>query len=133
MFDTGKMSIRWLPFEYMLESLSYIQLFQDLKPGQIAQLDPLFEHLTFEPNATLFTQGRPASYLYILLKGKAAITYKPYDGPSITITHLQMGDLFGWSAVVGSKQYTSSSTSLTSVEVARVLTTKYSAIRPQQS
>lgn len=111
-----------LLFGYMLETLNYIQLFQDLKPGQIAQLDPLFERLTFAPNTTLFAQDQPANYLYILLKGKAAITYKPYDGPSITITHLQTGAVFGWSAVVGSKQYTSSSCSLTDVEVARVLT-----------
>lgn len=64
---------------------------------------------------------RPAKYLYILLKGNAVITYKPYDGPAITLTRLQPGDVFGWSAVVGSAQYTSGSISVSHVEVARVL------------
>ncbi|MBL8078602.1 MAG: cyclic nucleotide-binding domain-containing protein [Anaerolineales bacterium] len=105
----------------MLETLNYIRLFQDLKPDQVVQLDPLFERLNFTVNETLFAQGEPAKYLYILLKGNAVITYKPYDGPAITLTRLQPGDVFGWSAVVGSAQYTSGSISVSHVEVARVL------------
>jgi CRP/FNR family transcriptional regulator len=107
----------------MLETLNYIPLFQDLKPDQIKQLDPLFTRLSFAPDTVLFSQDQPADYLYILLKGTVAINYKPYDGPSIVITHLQPGGVFGWSSVVGSKQYTSSSVTVSSVEVARVLAT----------
>ena len=105
----------------MLETLNYIRLFQDLKPDQVVQLDPLFEQLNFAVNETLFAQGEPAKHLYVLLKGNAVITYKPYDGPAITLTRLQPGDVFGWSAVVGSAQYTSGSISVSHVEVARVL------------
>ncbi len=105
----------------MLETLNYIRLFQDLKPDQVILLDPLFERLNFTVNETLFAQDEPAKYLYILLKGNAVITYKPYDGPAITLTRLQPGDVFGWSAVVGSAQYTSGSISVSHVEVARVL------------
>lgn len=105
----------------MLETLNYIRLFQDLKPDQVVLLDPLFERLNFTVNETLFAQDEPAKYLYILLKGNAVITYKPYDGPAITLTRLQPGDVFGWSAVVGSAQYTSGSISVSHVEVARVL------------
>lgn len=107
----------------MLETLNYIRLFQDLKPDQIVQLDPLFERLNFAVNETLFVQDEPAKYLYVLLKGNAIIIYKPYDGPAITLTRLQPGDVFGWSAVVGSEQYTSGSISVSQVEVARVLAT----------
>ena len=112
-----------LVFGYMLETLNHIPLFQDLEVGQIRKLEPLFEHLSYQPNSIIFTQDQGANYLYVLLKGVIAITYKPYDGPSITITHLQTGDIFGWSAVVGSKQYTSSSNSTSEVEVVRVLAT----------
>ena len=108
----------------MIETLNHLPLFRDIEPERIAQLDPLFKHLTYEPNSVIFAQDQPANYLYVLLKGTVAITYKPYDGPSIIITRLQNGgDVFGWSAVVGSKQYTSSSNSVAEVEVVRVLAT----------
>lgn len=110
-----------LIFDYMLETLNHIPLFRDLEIDQIKKLEPLFERLSYQPNSIVFAQDQEANYLYVLLKGVIAITYKPYDGPSITITHLQSGDIFGWSAVVGSKQYTSSSNSTSDVEVVRVL------------
>ena len=49
-----------------------------------------------------------------------AIRYKPYDGPAIILTHLKDGDVFGWSAVVGSPYYTSSIISETQVEAIRI-------------
>jgi CRP-like cAMP-binding protein len=99
----------------MLESLPYIPLFQDLGPAQIAILKPLFELYACPPESTIFEQGEPASYLYLLLNGEVVIHYKPYDGPPITITRLREGDVFGWSAVIGNAKYTSSIISETQV------------------
>jgi CRP-like cAMP-binding protein len=68
----------------------------------------------------ILKQGDPATYLYLLIKGNVAIHYKPYDGPAIILTRLRDGDVFGWSAVVGSRCYTSSIISETEVEAIRV-------------
>ena len=59
-------------------------------------------------------------YLYLLTKGEVAIRYKPYDGPTIILTRLHIGDVFGWSAVVGSPHYTSSIISESEVEAIRI-------------
>jgi CRP/FNR family transcriptional regulator, cyclic AMP receptor protein len=104
----------------MIESLPYIPLFQDLDPAQIALLKPLFEQYTCPANTVIFEQDTPATYLYLLIKGEVAIRYKPYDGPTITLTRLRVGDVFGWSAVVGSPHYTSSIISETEVEAIRI-------------
>jgi CRP/FNR family cyclic AMP-dependent transcriptional regulator len=104
----------------MIESLPYIPLFQGLDPAQIALLKPLFEQYTCPANTVVFEQDAPATYLYLLIKGEVAIRYKPYDGPTITLTHLRVGDVFGWSAVVGSPHYTSSIISETEVEAIRI-------------
>ena len=91
----------------MLETLPSIPLFQDLEPEQLALLKPLFEYHTCPADTVVFEQGDPAAYLYLILRGTVAIHYKPYDGQAITLTHLHAGDVFGWSAVVGSPAYTS--------------------------
>jgi CRP-like cAMP-binding protein len=65
-------------------------------------------------------QGQPAEYLYFILAGKVQVNYKPYDGPSITVTHIEKDGLFGWSAVVGSQTYTSSVTVIEELETYRI-------------
>ena len=104
----------------MLDSLPSIPLFQDLEPAQIGLIKPLFEEFTCAPGTAIFEQGDPASHLYLLLKGGVTIEYKPYDGPSITLTRLRAGDVFGWSAVIGSPNYTSSLVSETQIECVRI-------------
>jgi CRP/FNR family transcriptional regulator, cyclic AMP receptor protein len=104
----------------MIESLPYIPLFQDLDPAQIALLKPLFEQFTCPADTVIFEQGSPAIYLYLLIKGEVEIRYKPYDGPTITLTRLKDGDVFGWSAVVGSPHYTSSIISESQIEAIRI-------------
>jgi len=104
----------------MIESLPYIPLFQDIDPAQIALLKPLFEQFTCPADTVIFDQGAPATYLYLLMKGGVEIRYKPYDGPTITLTRLREGDVFGWSAVVGSPYYTSSIISETEIEAIRI-------------
>ena len=100
--------------------MPYIPLFQDLDPAQIDLLKPLLEEFTCPVDTMIFEQGCPAVYLYLLIKGEVAIRYKPYDGPAITLTHLREGDVFGWSAVVGSLYYTSSIISESEIEAIRI-------------
>jgi len=93
---------------------------KDLTREQNDLLLPLFEPFTVPLGTVIFKQGDEAAYLYIILQGKVAILYKPYDGPQITITHLHEGDIFGWSSVVGSETYTSDAQSTTKLETLRI-------------
>ncbi|MBI5963443.1 MAG: cyclic nucleotide-binding domain-containing protein [Chloroflexi bacterium] len=104
----------------MLESFTRIPLFQNLEPAQTALLRPLFENYSCPAKTLIFKQGAPAVHLYLILKGSVQIQYKPYDGPPIMITHLSAGDVFGWSAVIGSPHYTSSIFSIADVKAIRV-------------
>jgi CRP/FNR family transcriptional regulator, cyclic AMP receptor protein len=104
----------------MLEILPCIPLFQELKPAQIDLLKLLFEQFACPTDTIIIEQGAPAIYLYLLIKGEVAIRYKPYDGSPIILTRLREGDVFGWSAVVGSSHYTSSIVSETKIEAIRI-------------
>jgi CRP-like cAMP-binding protein len=104
----------------MLESFTRIPFFQNLEPAQTALIRTLFENFSCPPDTLIFKQGAPAVHLYLILTGTILIQYKPYDGPPITITRLSAGDVFGWSAVIGSPHYTSSIVSVSDVKAIRI-------------
>jgi len=106
--------------------LTHLTLFQQLKESYMDLLEPLFEYYSCNAGATVLQQGMPADYLYLVTSGKAEVFYKPYDGIPITVTHVEKGGLFGWSAVVGSEKYTSSAVAIEALEAKRI---KGSALR----
>lgn len=95
--------------------------FRDMNEEYIHLIQPLFERYTCHSGETVFRQGQPADYLYLVLDGKAQVTYKPYDGTQITVAHVEKDGLFGWSAVLGSQTYTSSVTAIEDLDTFRIL------------
>jgi CRP/FNR family transcriptional regulator, cyclic AMP receptor protein len=83
-------------------------------------LRPLFKELSFQAGTVIFQQGEPAEFLYLVTTGIVDMSFKPYDGLPMTISHVGKGGLFGWSAVVGSEKYTSSAIAIEAVNVFRV-------------
>ena len=104
----------------MLDSLPGIPLFENLNTEQSSMLMSVFEKFSCSPGTVIFEQGDQARYLYLILKGKAIISYKPYDGPRFVISRLKDGDVFGWTAVVGGSKYSSSVVSETDLESIRI-------------
>ena len=95
-------------------------MFEDLNETMISLLTPLFEVFSCQPGSIIFQQGDRAEYLYLVLDGKVDVSFKPYDGNLMTISHIDKGGLFGWSAVVGSDTYTSTALAIESVKAFRI-------------
>ena len=100
--------------------MNRVTIFKELDADQLKLLKPLFEKFSCAPGTVIFQQGERAEFLYLLIHGKVGISFKPYDGMPITVTHVGKDGLFGWSAVVGSKKYTSSAVAIEAVEAVRV-------------
>lgn len=100
--------------------MNRVAIFQTLSENQITLLRPLFEPFSCRVGTVILEQGAPADSLYLLLTGTVEIFFKPYDGSRITVSHVEKGDLFGWSAVIGSEKYTSSAIAIEDVEAFRV-------------
>jgi CRP/FNR family transcriptional regulator, cyclic AMP receptor protein len=92
----------------------------DLSRGQLELLTPLFEEIRAPADSQIFRRGDQATHLYLIRRGTATVRYKPYDGPTITLTHLHAGDVFGWSAVAGGRRYASEVVSETDLEALRI-------------
>jgi len=95
-------------------------IFKGLDEAQVELLRPLFEAFSCQAGTVIFQQDKPAEFLYLVISGKVDMSFKPYDGIPITVSHVDKGGLFGWSAVVGREQYTSTAVAIEAVEAFRV-------------
>jgi CRP-like cAMP-binding protein len=100
--------------------LDEIAIFKNMNENHMNLLQRLFERYSFRSGTVVVQQGEPAEYFYLVISGKAQVSFKPYDGTPITVSHVGKDDLFGWSAVVGSKTYTSSVTAIDDLETYRI-------------
>ena len=87
------------------ESLAF---FSDLDRADLEVLSPCFDSAMYVAGTTIFEQGDKADRLHLVASGEVSIRYKPDDGPVMTVTRVQPGSVFGWSAAAGNARYTSS-------------------------
>lgn len=90
------------------DELARFLLFRGLTPTQQADLAPWFSPSTFAKGETIFAQGQPAEWVYILEEGMVALQFLPEDGERLAIATLHLESVFGWSAILGRPYYTSS-------------------------
>lgn len=97
-----------------------VAIFQDLSEEQISFLRPNFTALTIVPDTVIFEQGAPAEYFYIVVEGEVLISFKPDDGPRMSVGCIRAGGVFGWSAAIGSRSYTSAAITVHSTTLLRI-------------
>ncbi len=102
------------------ERLETLSFFTGLSAADLRLLAPYFAPHVFAANTTIFEQGDRADYLYLVVSGDVIISYKPDDGPIMTVTHVQPGGIFGWSAAMGNPSYTSAASCGVDSEVVRI-------------
>jgi CRP-like cAMP-binding protein len=94
-------------------NLAQFPLFQGLKNEDLQIIAPLVTQREFQRGALVFEQNSPAKYFYVMISGEVEITFKPYDGPAMTVARVAPGGVFGWSAAMGHETYTSSAVCMT--------------------
>ncbi len=90
-----------------LEKYASLAFFKGLSAADLRALAPYFKSLRFVAGTTIFEQGERAESVYLVSSGEVLIRYKPMDGPPMTVTRVQPGGIFGWSAAMGNQTYTS--------------------------
>jgi CRP-like cAMP-binding protein len=95
-----------------MDALKSSSLFSGFSDTQLQALARLFEREHLQAGVTVFAQDDPADRLYVLLSGRVAIRFKPHDGEILTVTEIATGGVFGWSAALGRRSYTSSAVCL---------------------
>jgi len=88
------------------QELSQVPIFRGLDEMQLDFLDPFVNLCCYTKGQVIFDQGQAATFMYILRQGEVIIQYKPYDAPLLTVTRIEPGGVFGWSAALGRVEYT---------------------------
>ena len=99
------------------QELAALPLFKSFKLYQIQLIKPFMEFCSFPANMVIFHQGDRADNFYILTSGEIALHFKPYDGPSLVITKIASGDVFGWSAALGRTKYSATAIATSDIKV----------------
>jgi CRP/FNR family cyclic AMP-dependent transcriptional regulator len=95
-----------------IDALKGCVLFTGFSDTQLSALAELSEGEQLQSGQIIFAQDDPAERLYVLLSGRVAIRFKPHDGETLTVTEIRQGGVFGWSAALGRRSYTSSAVCL---------------------
>jgi CRP-like cAMP-binding protein len=92
--------------------LQSMPFFSGLNPGEIDLLSTRFQQEERTAGHVYFHQGEIADRLYLVVSGKIGIRYKPDDGDELPVADVGPGGVFGWSAALGRRAYTSSALGL---------------------
>ena len=104
----------------MLFDIRELAVFKNLREDHAELLLPLANSFFGRAGTVVFRQGQTAEYFYLIKQGRVEITYKPYDGNTITMTHANSGGLFGWSAMIANGVYTTSAIAFSDSECIRM-------------
>jgi CRP/FNR family cyclic AMP-dependent transcriptional regulator len=103
-----------------LEKYSHLAFFVGLQAADIQLLAPYFSPQTWVAGTVIFEQDDYAEFLYLVISGEVTIHFKPHDGPMMTVTRVQPGGIFGWSAAMHNPVYTSGAVCSLDSEVLRI-------------
>jgi CRP/FNR family transcriptional regulator, cyclic AMP receptor protein len=111
-----------------LEKYSHLAFFTGMQAADIQLLAPYFSPQTWVAGTVIFEQDDYAEFLYLMVSGEVAIHFKPHDGPTMTVTRVQSGGIFGWSAAMHNPVYTSGAVCSLDSEVLRIRGTDLRAL-----
>jgi CRP-like cAMP-binding protein len=89
------------------DAFNTLPIFHGMSSPQLELLRALFITYGCADETIIFEQGDLAEFLYIVVEGEVIVSFKPDDGPAITVARILPGGVVGWSAALGSRMYTS--------------------------
>jgi CRP/FNR family transcriptional regulator len=75
--------------------ISKIPFFSSLSPGEIGEISRCMGVKSFRRRETVFSEGAPSGFFYILISGKVKMTKSSAEGKEIIIELISPGDFFG--------------------------------------
>lgn len=89
----------------IIETLNKSIIFSSLKDDELKKISAYFEEISVKSNETIFSEGDPSDYLYLLSEGNVKIIKHTVMGKDIILEVMSAGDIFGGVAVLDNKPY----------------------------
>jgi CRP-like cAMP-binding protein len=97
-----------LEVQHGIDELRRFKIFEALEDEDFEAIARIARMREYEVAEKLTAEGAPADYLYLFVKGRAAVKVKGSDGRQILIDELGPGDVLGWGAITEPHVYTAS-------------------------
>lgn len=83
-----------------MDSARNVSLFKDLSDAEYRELEPYLSTSSYKKRETIFSEGEPPEWFYLVLSGKVKITKLSHDGKEIILEVISPTDIFGGVAVI---------------------------------
>ena len=89
-----------------LADMKKIRMMSVLSDDMLNRILPLITEENFAAEQEIFCEGDPADAVYMLIKGKALLNMSASNSVCVSVSAVDPGDAFGWSAILGRSFYT---------------------------
>jgi CRP-like cAMP-binding protein len=93
-------------------------IFKDIRQEAVADISDAAVGETYDKGDVLFSAGDPATNVFFLVEGAVQLTIG--NGATSHYTVSRIGELFGWSSVVGRDSYSASAACLAPTKVIKI-------------
>jgi CRP-like cAMP-binding protein len=100
-----------------MKQLNKVSLFKDLSDAEFKELEPYLSTRSYKKKETIFSEGEPPEWFYLVLTGKVKITKLSHDGKEIILEVISPTDIFGGVAVIKGFPYPANAVAMEDSEV----------------
>jgi CRP/FNR family transcriptional regulator len=103
-----------------MKQLRGISLLKDLSDAEFKELEPYLVTQKVRKKETLFTEGEPPEWFFLVLAGKVKITKISHEGKEIILEVISPTDIFGGVAVIRGFPYPANAVAMEDSEVLKI-------------
>ncbi len=103
-----------------MKDLKKIELFRNLTAEELKEMGPYLVAEKHKKKETIFSEGEPPEWFYIVSSGKVKITKISHDGKEIILEVISPTDIFGGVAVIRGFPYPANAVAMEDSEVLKI-------------
>ena len=97
-----------------------VDLFKGLSDAEFKELEPYLSTSLYKKKETIFSEGEPPEWFYLVLTGKVKITKLSHEGKEIILEVISPTDIFGGVAVIKGFPYPANAVAMEDSEVLKI-------------
>lgn len=103
-----------------MKNIKQIELFKNLTDDELKEMEPYLLTAAFKKKETIFSEGEPPEWFYIVLSGKVKITKLSHEGKELILEIISPHDIFGGVAVIRGFAYPGNAVAMEDSEVLKI-------------
>jgi len=103
-----------------MNALKKVSLFKNLTDAEFKELEPYLATVSVRKKETIFSEGEPPEWFYLVLSGKVKVTKISHEGKEIILEVISPTDIFGGVAVIRGFPYPANAVAMEDSSVVKI-------------